>query len=60
MSDHRGCLIHIKSTEVVKDNGCWKFKNSLLWDIEFVTQMNTLTDSFLREMSWIIKRYGNY
>ena len=49
MSDHRGCLIHIKFTEVVKGNGYWKFNNSLLCHTEFVTQMNTLIDSFLRE-----------
>lgn len=49
MSDHRRCLIHIKFMEVVKGNGYWKFYNSLLCDIEFVTQMNMLIDSFLRE-----------
>ena len=49
MSDHRGCLIHIKFTVVVKGNMYWKFNISLLCDIEFVTQMNTLIDSLLIE-----------
>ena len=50
MPDHRG---------VVKGNGYWKLNNSLLCEIEFVTQINTVIYYFLRENDWIIKRIGN-
>ena len=49
MPDHRGCLSRVKFTEVVKGNGYWKLNNSLLCDTEFVTQMDTVIDYFLRE-----------
>ena len=35
-SDHRGCVIQFKLSEIVKGVGFWKFYNSLLGDIVFV------------------------
>ena len=49
MSDQTGCFIDIKFTDIVKGNGYCKFNNSLLFDIDFVNKMNTLTDSFVRD-----------
>ena len=66
MSDHRGCLIHIMSTDILKGNGYWEFNNSLLNDVGFVMQMNTVIDSFfdffffLEKTNRIIKLYVNY
>ena len=45
---HRGCGIAILLSEVVKGPGYWKFNNSLLEDINYVNQMNEVTDSFIR------------
>ena len=49
VSDHRGCVIAILLSEVVKGPGYWKFNNSLLEDINYVNQMSEVTDSFVTD-----------
>ena len=46
--NHRGSGIAILLSEVVKGPGYWKF-NSLLEDINYINQMNEVTDSFIRD-----------
>ena len=45
-SDHRGCLLVIKTSSIEKGPGTWKFNNSLLKDIIFVEKMNDLIDRY--------------
>ena len=49
MSDHRGCVIAILLSEVVKGPGYWKFNNSLLEDINYVNQVSEVIDSFVTD-----------
>ena len=41
-SDHRGCVALIKIANIERGPGMWKFNNSLLKDIEYVTGINSL------------------
>ena len=41
-TDHRGCAITVKLTNCERGPGQWKFNNSLLKNIDFVSKMNTL------------------
>ena len=44
-TDHRGCSVSIKFTEIERGPGYWKFNNSLPKDLAYVNQMNTLIDN---------------
>lgn len=45
-SDHRGCLIQISLSKIVRGKGYWKFNNSLLENSDYVNKINTLIDTF--------------
>ena len=44
-TDHRGCSVLIKFAEIERGPGYWKFNNSLLKDLAYVSQINTLIDN---------------
>ena len=45
-SDHRGCFIHIKESEITRGRGYWKFNNSLLSDHNYVNEINTFIEQY--------------
>ena len=48
-SDHRGCFIHIKESEITRGRGYWKFNNSLLSDPKYVNEINNLIEHYQGE-----------
>ena len=49
-SDHRGCSVVVKFTDIEKGPGYWKMNNSLLEDINYVNSMNNLIDSYVNTL----------
>ena len=45
-SDHRGCLMRLKSSDIVRGKGYWKFNNSLLNDHTYVNEMNNFLENY--------------
>ena len=45
-SDHRGCLMRLKSSDIVRGKGYWKFNNSLLKDLNYVNEMNNFLENY--------------
>ena len=49
-SDHRGCTITVKLSQIERGPGYWKFNNDLLRDIEYVNKMNEFIDDFVSDI----------
>ena len=49
-TDHRGCSILIKFSNIERGPGLWKFNNSLLNDPKYVSEMNSLIQDFTSEI----------
>ena len=49
VSDHRGCLIRLQSSDIVRGKGYWKFNNSLLKDHDYVQKMNDFLEKYIVE-----------
>ena len=43
-SDHRSCSVVVKISDIIRGLGYWKFNNSLLNYLNFVTKMNNMLD----------------
>ena len=48
-SDHRGSLLRIKDSDILRGKGYWKFNNSLLYDREYLDTMNTYLRQYQSE-----------
>ena len=51
-TDHRGYAMVVKMSEIIRGIGYWKFNNSLLKDVDFVTEMNNMLDDFKNEYGY--------
>ena len=50
-TDHRGCSIVVKLSDMERGPGYWKLNNNLLNDIDYVNQVNTLIDEYVHEIT---------
>ena len=45
-SDHRGCLLRLQSSDIIRGKGYWKFNNALLKDLNYVSKMNNFLEQY--------------